>query len=131
MEMRMKRKVAAGAAALLAVAGGGAAIAATQLSPKQESQTVLNDAARDLGVSPSDLSAALKSALAKRIDAAVAAGHLTKDQADELKQRLESGDFPLFGAPGDQVKMATDRPEEALGPLKPAELGSGKQAAVD
>lgn len=100
MEKRMKRKVAAGAAALLAVAGGGAAIAATQLSPKQESQTVLNDAAKELGVSPSDLSAALKSALEKRIDAAVAAGHLTKDQADELKQRLESGDFPLFGVPG-------------------------------
>ena len=49
MEKRMKLKVAAGTAALLAVAGGGAAIAATQLSPKQESQTVLNDAAKELG----------------------------------------------------------------------------------
>jgi hypothetical protein len=100
MEKRMKRKVAAGAAALLAVAGGGAAIAATQLSPKQESQTVLNDAAKELGVSPSELSAALKSALEKRIDAAVAAGRLTKEQGDDLKQRIESGDFPLFGVPG-------------------------------
>jgi polyhydroxyalkanoate synthesis regulator phasin len=100
MEKRMKRKVAAGAAALLAVAGGGAAIAATQLSPKQESQTVLNDAAKELGVSPSELSAALKSALEKRIDAGVAAGRLTKEQGDDLKQRIESGDFPLFGVPG-------------------------------
>ena len=100
MEKRMKRKVAAGAAALLAVAGGGAAIAATQLSPKQESQTVLNDAAKELGVSPSELSAALKSALEKRIDAAVATGRLTKEQGDDLKQRIESGDFPLFGMPG-------------------------------
>jgi polyhydroxyalkanoate synthesis regulator phasin len=100
MEKRMKRKVAAGAAALLAVAGGGAAIAATQLSPKQESQTVLNDAAKELGISPSELSAALKSALEKRIDAAVAAGRLTKEQGDDLKQRIESGDFPLFGVPG-------------------------------
>jgi polyhydroxyalkanoate synthesis regulator phasin len=100
MEKRIKRKVAAGAAALLAVAGGGAAIAATQLSPKQESQTVLNDAAKELGVSPSELSAALKSALEKRIDAAVAAGRLTKEQGDDLKQRIESGDFPLFGVPG-------------------------------
>jgi len=49
MDRRMKRKVAAGAAALVAVAGGGAAIAATQLSPKQESQAVLNDAAGQLG----------------------------------------------------------------------------------
>ena len=97
MEKNLKRKIAAGTVALLAVAGGGAAIAATQLSPKEESQTVLNDAAKELGVSPSDLSAAIKSALEKRVDAAVAAGRLTKEQGDGLKQRIESGDFPLFG----------------------------------
>jgi hypothetical protein len=97
MEKNLKRKVAAGAVALVAVAGGGAAIAATQVSPEQDSQTVLNDAAKELGVSPSDLSAAIKSALEKRVDAAIAAGQLTKEQGDELKQRIESGDFPLFG----------------------------------
>ena len=97
MEKNVKRKMAAGAVALLAVAGGGAAIAATQFSPKQESQAVLNDAASQLGVTPTELSAALKSALVKRIDAAVAAGRITKAQGDEMKQRVESGDFPLFG----------------------------------
>jgi hypothetical protein len=97
MEKNMKRKVAAGAVALLAAAGGGAAIAATQLSPNQENQAVLNDAAQQLGVSPGDLSAAIKSALEKRVDAAVAAGRITKARGDELKQRIESGDFPLFG----------------------------------
>jgi hypothetical protein len=97
MEQRMKRKVAAGAVALVAVAGGGAAIAATQLSPKQENQAVLNDAASQLGVSPGELSAAIKSALEKRIEAAVAAGRITEAQGAEMKQRLESGDVPLFG----------------------------------
>jgi hypothetical protein len=97
MEKNLKRRIAAGTAALLAVAGGGAAIAATQLSPKQESQTVLNDAAKELGVSASDLSAAIKGALEKRVDAAVAAGRLTKEQGNDLKQRIESGDFPLLG----------------------------------
>jgi len=97
VEKNVKRKMAAGAVALLAVAGGGAAIAATQFSPKQESQAVLNDAASQLGVTPTELSAALKSALVKRIDAAVAAGRITKAQGDEMKQRVESGDFPLFG----------------------------------
>ena len=97
MEKRLKRKVAAGAAALIAVAGGGAAIAATQLSPKQESQAVLNDAASQLGVSPSELSAAIKGALEKRVDAAVAAGRISAAQGDEMKQRIESGDVPLFG----------------------------------
>ena len=101
MEKRMKRKVAAGAAALLAVAGGGAAIGATQLSPKQENQTVLNDAAKELGVTPSALAEALKNALEKRIDAAVAAGRISQAQADEMKQRIDSGELPFPGpAPG-------------------------------
>ena len=37
MARKMNRRLAAGAGAALAVAGGGAAIAATQLSPKAES----------------------------------------------------------------------------------------------
>jgi hypothetical protein len=97
VEKNVKRKMAAGAAALVAVAGGGAAIAATQLSPSEENQAVLNDAASQLGVTPNELSAALKGALEKRIDAAVAAGRITKTQGDEMKERLESGEFPLFG----------------------------------
>ena len=59
----------------------------------------MEDAAKTLGVSPTKLSAAIKKALSDRIDAAVAAGRITKAQGDELKQRLESGDFPLFGPP--------------------------------
>jgi hypothetical protein len=97
----LKPKVIAGAVAGLAVAGGGAAVAANQLgSPKQESQAVLNDAAKQLGVQPSALSAALKKALENRVDDAVAAGRLTKAQGDELKQRIESGDLPVFGGQG-------------------------------
>lgn len=97
----VKRKVVVGAAAGLAVAGGGAAIAATQFgSPKEESQAVVNDAAKQLGVTPSELSAVLKKALENRVDAAVAAGRLTKEQGAELKKRIEAGDVPLFGGPG-------------------------------
>src|SRR3989475_3441562 len=101
MSSRLKPKLIAGTVAGLAVAGGGAAYAETQLgSPQQESQAVLNDAARQLGVEPSALSAALKKALENRVDDAVAAGRLTKAQGNELKQRIESGDVPLFGGPG-------------------------------
>jgi hypothetical protein len=101
MSSRIKPRLVAGAVAGLAVAGGGAAFAATQLgSPKQENQAVLNDAAKQLGIEPSALSAALKKALENRVDAAVAAGRLTKAQGDELKQRIESGNVPLFGGPG-------------------------------
>src|SRR5438093_12739451 len=100
MSSRIKPRLVAGAVAGLAVAGGGAAFAATQLgSPKQENQAVVNDAAKQLGVTPSALTAALKKALENRVDAAVAAGRLTKEQGAELKQRIESGDLPLFFGP--------------------------------
>jgi polyhydroxyalkanoate synthesis regulator phasin len=98
----MRRKVIAGAAAALAVGGAGAGVAATKLanSPSEESKAIVNDAAKSLGVEPSKLSAALKKAYEDRIDAAVADGRLTKQQGAELKQRIESGDVPLFGSPG-------------------------------
>jgi polyhydroxyalkanoate synthesis regulator phasin len=101
MDRSTKMKIVAGAVAAAAVVGGGAAVAATQLrSPSEESQAVVNDAAAQLGVQPQALSAALKKALENRIDAAVADGRLTKQQGDELKQRIESGQAPLFAGPG-------------------------------
>jgi polyhydroxyalkanoate synthesis regulator phasin len=105
MNKSTKRKVAAGAAAAVAIAGGGAAIGATQLgSPQQESQAVVNDAAKQLGIDPTKLSDALKTALEHRVDAAVAAGTITKDQGDRLKAQIDSGAFPLF-TPGLQHRF--------------------------
>jgi hypothetical protein len=96
-----KGKLAVGTAAALLVAGGGAAIAATKFgSPKEESQAVIADAARQLGIAPSDLSNALKKALENRVDAAVAAGRLTKAEGDALKARIDSGDNVPLILPG-------------------------------
>jgi hypothetical protein len=95
--MERKRKLIFGLAALLAAAGGGVAIAASDSSPSEENQAILDYAAKKLGISPSKLSDALKQALADRIDAAVAAGRLTKAEGDALKQRVNSDAFPLFG----------------------------------
>ncbi len=92
-----RRKVVAGAAAVAAVVGSGAAVAATQLSPKAENDAVLADAAAQLGVEPDELEGAIEQALENRLDEAVAAGRLTQEQADALKERIESGEFPLFG----------------------------------
>jgi hypothetical protein len=99
--MAMRRKLIAGAAAALAVGGAGAGVAATKLasSPGADSKAIVNDAAKNLGVEPSKLSAAIKKALSDRVDKAVADGRLTKAQGDELKQRIQSDDFPLFGPP--------------------------------
>ena len=86
-----------GIGVLLAAAGGGVAFAASDGSPSEQNQAVLDSAAKQLGISPAKLSDALKKALSDRVDAAVAAGRLTKAQGDELKQRINSDDFPLFG----------------------------------
>jgi len=90
-------KIAGISAAAAALVGGGAAIAADRLSPQQESEAVVADAAKQLGVDASKLDAALKKALANRVDAAVAAGQLTEAQGDELRTRITAGDVPLVG----------------------------------
>jgi hypothetical protein len=98
--MQVRRKLVVASAALVAVVGGGGAFAATKLTPKQESQAVVNDAADQLGVTPSALTSALKKALENRVDAAVKAGRLTEAQGNALKQRIQSGEVPLVGLGG-------------------------------
>jgi predicted DNA-binding protein (UPF0251 family) len=126
----MKRKLVAGAVAGLAVAGGGAAaVAATQTgSPQEESKAVVEDAAKQLGVQPSELSNALKQALKNRIDAAVSAGRLTEEQGNELKERVDAEEFPLLGpglrgghhAPGGLFHHGLDAAAEYLGTTEEA-----------
>ena len=98
MQLKRKHKVMVGAAAMLAAGGGGAALASSQSgAPGTESKAIIDDAAGQLGISPSKLSDALKKALNDRVDAAVAAGRLTKEESAALKQRIQAGEFPLFG----------------------------------
>jgi hypothetical protein len=98
--MKKRSKIAAGAGAALAVVGAGAAVAADRLTPKAESQAIVNDAAKQLGVDPAKLSDALEQALKNRIDAAVKEGRLTEEQGEAMKRRISAADFPLFIGPG-------------------------------
>src|SRR5580765_7818488 len=102
MESHTKRKLVIGVAAGLLLVGAGGALAAEKLSsPKEESQAVINDAAKRLGVEPARLNDALKGALQDRVDAAVADGRLTQAQGDALKKRIAAGETPLiFGGAG-------------------------------
>jgi hypothetical protein len=102
---RRKIAVAAGAGAAVIVAAGlgaaGAIGASHVLGPNEEARAVIDDAAAQLGVEPSELSDALRQALENRIDDAVESGKLTEDQAESLKDRLGSSDVPLlFGLGG-------------------------------
>lgn len=97
--MTRRKQIATALAAVLVVAGLGAAAAigaSHVLSPSEESRAVIDDAAAQLGVEPSELTDALKHALENRIDEAVEAGRLTDEQAGRLKERLESSDVPLL-----------------------------------
>jgi hypothetical protein len=98
MKLNRKAKIVVSAAALVSAAGAGAAVAASRdSSPSSESKAVIDDAAKQLGIPSSKLSDALKKALSDRVDAAVAAGRITKAEGDALKQRIASSDFPLLG----------------------------------
>ncbi len=103
MTRRRKIAIASGAGALVLVVAGlgaaGAIAASRMLSPNEESQAVIDDAAAQLGIEPSELSDALKQALENRIDEAVESGRLTEEQAERLKERLESSEVPLLFGP--------------------------------
>jgi hypothetical protein len=110
MPISAKRKLVAGAAGLAVLAGSGGAYAAgqstaaaqkpTQADRAAEQKAFLADAAKRLNVTPEQLESALKGAAEARIDAAVAAGKLTKEQGETAKQRLSSGAPILPGLGG-------------------------------
>jgi hypothetical protein len=94
-----RRKGLAVGIVLLALAGGtGAALAAGGLGFGDDNKALLNDVAKRLDVTPEKLQEALLAAYSDRLDAAVVAGRITKEQADELKQRAKAnGGLPFFG----------------------------------
>jgi hypothetical protein len=95
--MKRSHKLAIIAVLATSVVIVGGAIGATQLTPEQEREAVIDDAAGQLGVEPDELSNALEQALKNRVDEAVEDGRLTKEQGERIKERIEAGDVPFFG----------------------------------
>ena len=95
--MPSKRAVVIGSIVALAAVGaaGGALAASGTFDPAAEKQAYLNDVAGRLGVSSAKLETALEGAAIDRVDAALAAGRITKDQADAMKAAINSGKLPL------------------------------------
>ena len=86
---------------ILALAASLAAVAALAVAPTAgaaEKPSLVDAVAARLGVSPEKLREAFKAALAARIDAAVAAGKLTPEQAAKLKERLAKANGLGIGA---------------------------------
>jgi hypothetical protein len=90
------RRVLAASAAALAVAGGaGVAVAASGGNPR--ATDFLDSVAKHLGVSPQKLEDATKAAATDQVNADLAAGRITKAQADAMRARIQSGDGILAG----------------------------------
>ncbi|MEO5632372.1 hypothetical protein [Gaiella sp.] len=100
MTNRKKTAMLVGFVAAIMAVGTGVAIAGSTLDSDTEKQAFLSDAAKRLDVSPAELEAALQGAFGARIDAAVAAGKITKEQGEEMKQRSKDGGLPLFRGRG-------------------------------
>src|SRR3954466_11032720 len=131
-----KRRLAAGAVGLAVLAGTGGAYAAAQSStptptpsttppakPKvdfqAEQKAFLDDLAKRLNVTRDQLDTAIKGASEARIDAAVAAGTLTKEQGEAAKKALANG-APALGA-----HIFGRRPGGGRGPGGPGGPGFG------
>jgi hypothetical protein len=97
--MRVNRYVVMSAAVLAAGAGAGAAIAAGGSDPKKTEQSVLDDAAKRLNVTPEALRSALGAAEDAQVDQAVKDGKITQQQADAIKAGRQK-DGRVLGGPG-------------------------------
>lgn len=97
--MKPRMQIALAVAAAGMVGGGAVAVAQTSnTGPAAERQAFLEDAADRLGVEPDKLASALEEAAIARVDAAVAAGRLTEEQATDVKERIRAGETgPGFG----------------------------------
>lgn len=121
--MNRTRWLIAAAAALAVVLGSGAALAASGSS--DPASDFLGDVAKRLGISQEKLEDALKDATIARIDEAVAAGDITKEEGDALKERVRAGDVPA-------ILPSLRGPGPELGPFgRDGVIGPGRFAGTD
>jgi hypothetical protein len=113
------------AGVVVAVLAGGAALASS--GSVSGSPTFLDSLAQHLGISTAKLQDAAKAAALDQVDNALAAGQITKEQADELKTRINAGDYPLSGrGPG----FGFGGRDFAPGPFGPPEPGLGLRGSL-
>jgi hypothetical protein len=94
---RTKQAVVVSALAAALAVGVGVALAGGGLGFDDNQQAFLDDVAKRLDVTPTELKAALQGAYGDRLDAAVAAGTITKEQADAMRQHAKEGGPLPFG----------------------------------
>lgn len=73
---------------------------ATPEAKQERRDEFLNELADNLGVSREALDKALSDTALSMVDKALADGKIMQDEADKIKAKIASGDFPFFGGPG-------------------------------
>ena len=89
--------VAALAVGLFVVAGAGAQEGERDSGPVR---TFVSRLASRLGISEDQLTTAVKDTELEMVDEALADGRITKEQAANMRERIESGDLRFLGRPG-------------------------------
>jgi hypothetical protein len=84
----------------MVVLAGGAGVAMAASGGNPPASNFFDSVAKHLGVSPQKLKDATKAAAIDQVNEALAAGRITKDQADAMKKRIEAGDVPPLGGFG-------------------------------
>jgi hypothetical protein len=97
LSIDLKGKLAIGISALAVAAFAGGAYAASREPHAGGRQAFLDDAAKRLHVTPSQLSEALRGAAIDQVNAGVAAGRLTRAQGVRLTREIQSGRDPIPG----------------------------------
>jgi methylphosphotriester-DNA--protein-cysteine methyltransferase len=117
--VRKMTLVVAALAAAVSLVGTSAALADD--APKQPA--LIDAVAAKLGLTPAQLQAAFKAVLVERIDAKVAAGALTPEQAAKLKERIANaqglglGARKAFGKQAKAFKQGKIAKAKKLGPV--------------
>jgi hypothetical protein len=96
---RSRRALLIAVLALALIGGAGAAIAVAQDSPSARARSYVEGVAKHLGVSSDELKEAMKAAAVDEVDAALADGRITEEEADALNERIEAGEAPPFFMP--------------------------------
>jgi hypothetical protein len=117
MNRLKSRKALAAVVAGVAVTGGvGVAIASAQ-SDSTSPQAFFDSVAKHLGISSEELEDATKAAAIDQVDAALAEGKITEEQAERMKERIQSADTPPFFGPrffGEHRGFSLHAPGEQL-----------------
>lgn len=101
--MRFSHKTVALVVAGGVLLSGGMAFASGAFDASSTSRGIIASAAEDLGVTPAELSDALRSAAAEQVNAALAAGDISEEHARALQRVIEAGRLPFPGPLGGHV----------------------------